>query len=39
MYKVSKMGKRLYKKAAIKWLQKKYKEQHQLFPHWQLVPP
>jgi len=29
----------LYKKAAIKWLKQKYKEQPRLFPHWQLVHP
>jgi RNA-directed DNA polymerase len=29
----------LYKKAAIKWLQQKYREQPRLFPHWQLVHP
>lgn len=29
----------LYKMAAIKWLQLKYKEQPRLFPHWQLVHP
>ncbi len=34
-----KWEKGLYKKAAIKWLQQKYKEQPLLFPHWQLVHP
>jgi len=29
----------LYKKAAIRWLKQKYKEQPRLFPHWQLVHP
>lgn len=34
-----KWEKGLYKKAAIKWLKQKYKEQPRLFPHWQLVHP
>jgi hypothetical protein len=34
-----KWEKGLYKKAAIKWLQQKYKAQPRLFPHWQLVHP
>ncbi len=34
-----KWEKGLYRKAAIKWLKQKYKEQPRLFPHWQLVHP
>ena len=34
-----KWEKGLYKKAAIIWLQKKYKESPLLFPHWKLVRP
>lgn len=34
-----KWEKGLYKKAAIKWLKQKYKEQPRLFPHWRLVHP
>jgi group II intron reverse transcriptase/maturase len=29
----------LYIRAALRWLQKKYKESPLLFPHWQLVNP
>ncbi|MEJ7683603.1 MAG: group II intron reverse transcriptase/maturase [Segetibacter sp.] len=34
-----KCEKGLYKKAAIKWLQTKYREKPNLFAHWQLVHP
>lgn len=34
-----KWEKGLYKKAAMKWLQTKYREKPGLFPHWQLVHP
>jgi RNA-directed DNA polymerase len=34
-----KWEKGLYKKAAVRWLKQKYKEQPRLFPHWQLVHP
>jgi RNA-directed DNA polymerase len=34
-----KWEKGLYKKAARKWLQTKYREKPWLFPHWQLVHP
>ncbi|RNI31754.1 group II intron reverse transcriptase/maturase [Hanamia caeni] len=34
-----KWEKGLYRKAAIKWLKQKYKEQPCLFPHWRLVHP
>ncbi len=34
-----KWEKGLYKKAAVKWLQQKYKDKPRLFPHWQLVHP
>ena len=29
----------LYKYAALKWLQRKYREQSNLFAHWVLVNP
>ena len=29
----------LYKKAAVKWLRTKYRENPRLFPHWELVHP
>lgn len=34
-----KWEKGLYKKASIRWLKEKYKEQPNLFPHWKLVRP
>lgn len=34
-----KWEKGLYKMASLRWLQKKYKEQPALFPHWKLVHP
>ena len=39
LYKWVKWEKCLYKKAAIIWLKKKYKESPLLFPHWKLVRP
>jgi len=39
LYKWVKWEKGLYKKAAIIWLKKKYKESPLLFPHWKLVRP
>jgi hypothetical protein len=34
-----KWERRLYKKASIKWLQKKYEDRPNLFAHWKLVHP
>ena len=34
-----KWEKGLYKRKAVKWLKKKYKENPKLFPHWALVHP
>ena len=39
LYKWVQWEKGLYKKAAILWLRKKYREQPRLFPHWELVNP
>jgi len=35
----AKWEKGLFKKSAVIWLRKKYKENPQLFPHWKLVHP
>ena len=37
--KVGKIGENLCKYAAVEWLKTKYKEQPQLFTHWQWVNP
>ena len=39
LYKWVQWEKGMYKKAAILWLRKKYREQPRLFPHWELVNP